>query len=59
MTRGTRSAHGGGHWDVQSPRGGYRNVYPGGSKPRGGKPPVSSYSNISIKEEGFFKNEKD
>lgn len=39
MTHGTRSAHGGGHWDVQSPRGGYRNVYPGGSKPRGGKPP--------------------
>ena len=30
--------HGGGHWDVQSPGGGYSNVYPGG-KIRGGKAP--------------------
>ena len=26
-----RGAHGGAHWDVQSPGGGYRNVYPGGA----------------------------
>lgn len=25
-------AHGGPHWDVQSPGGGYRNVYPGGNE---------------------------
>lgn len=31
-------AHGGGHWDVQSPGGGYSNVYPGG-KTRGGLAP--------------------
>jgi hypothetical protein len=30
------SAHGGPHWDVQKPGGGYVNVYPGG-KTRGGK----------------------
>ncbi|MBQ7380028.1 MAG: hypothetical protein IJW70_10185 [Clostridia bacterium] len=27
---GTGAAHGGGQWDVQSPGGGYTNVYPGG-----------------------------
>ena len=27
---GSPKAHGGPHWDVQSPGGGYRNVYPGG-----------------------------
>ena len=32
------SDHGGGHWDVQSPGGGYMNVYPGGST-RGGRVP--------------------
>jgi hypothetical protein len=26
----TGPAHGGAHWDVQTPGGGYRNVYPGG-----------------------------
>ena len=31
----TGDAHGGPHWDVQSPGGGYRNVYPGG-RVRGG-----------------------
>ena len=36
---GTRLGHGGGHWDVQSPGGGYTNIYPGG-KMRGGKPPL-------------------
>jgi RHS repeat-associated protein len=31
------TAHGGAHWDVQSPGGGYRNVYPGGAvRPGGG-----------------------
>ena len=35
---GSPEAHGGGHWDVQSPKGGYTNVYPGG-KIRGGKAP--------------------
>ena len=34
----TSQGHGGGHWDVQSPKGGYSNVYPGG-KIRGGKSP--------------------
>ncbi|QBG89999.1 polymorphic toxin type 37 domain-containing protein [Xanthomonas oryzae] len=29
-------AHGGPHWDVQKPGGGYDNVYPGGRK-RGGR----------------------
>jgi hypothetical protein len=28
---GSPNAHGGPHWDVQFPRGGYRNVYPGGA----------------------------
>ena len=41
---GSPQAHGGGHWDVQSPKGGYSNVYPGG-KARGGKAP---YPNISL-----------
>ena len=36
--------HSGGHWDVQSPKGGYTNVYPGG-KIRGGRKP---YPNIPI-----------
>ncbi len=35
---GSAGAHGGGHWDVQSPGGGYTNVYPGG-KIRGGQAP--------------------
>ena len=35
---GSSNAHSGGHWDVQSPKGGYTNVYPGG-KTRGGKIP--------------------
>lgn len=35
---GSPQGHGGGHWDVQSPSGGYSNVYPGG-KIRGGKAP--------------------
>ena len=35
---GSPQAHGGGHWDVQSPKGGYSNVYPGGNI-RGGKAP--------------------
>ena len=39
---GTPAAHGGGHWDVQSPNGnGYTNVYPGGGmSPGRGIPPV-------------------
>ncbi|MBR2344097.1 MAG: hypothetical protein IKA64_07580, partial [Clostridia bacterium] len=41
---GSKKGHGGGHWDVQSPKGGYINVYPGG-KVRGGKLP---YPNIGI-----------
>lgn len=41
---GSNGAHGGGHWDVQSPKGGYVNVYPGGII-RGGKAP---YPNILI-----------
>lgn len=41
---GSVGAHGGGHWDVQSPKGGYVNVYPGGMI-RGGKAP---YPNIPI-----------
>ena len=41
---GSSQGHGGGHWDVQSPKGGYLNVYPGG-KIRGGKLP---YPNIPI-----------
>ena len=41
---GSNGAHGGGHWDVQSPKGGYINVYPGGNV-RGGKAP---YPKISI-----------
>ncbi|NJS14089.1 MAG: hypothetical protein HC788_05080 [Sphingopyxis sp.] len=28
--KGSPGAHGGPHWDVQGPRGGYENVYPGG-----------------------------
>ena len=36
---GTPQGHGGGHWDVQSPGGGYTNVYPGSKTPRGGKAP--------------------
>ncbi len=32
------TAHGGPHWDVKGPRGGYINVYPGGNT-RGGKNP--------------------
>ena len=40
---GTSLAHGGGHWDVESPGGGYTNVYPRGGSgkggPRGGKAP--------------------
>ena len=35
---GYPEGHGGGHWDVQSPKGGYTNVYPGGMT-RGGKAP--------------------
>ena len=35
---GTKSGHGGGHWDVNSPKGGYTNVYPGGNT-RGGQKP--------------------
>ena len=35
---GSSSAHGGGHWDVQGPDGGYINVYPGGDT-RGGQAP--------------------
>ena len=41
---GTPQGHGGGHWDVQGPKGGYVNVYPGGNI-RGGKAP---YPNIKI-----------
>jgi len=41
---GSVGAHGGGHWDVQSPKGGYVNVCPGGII-RGGKAP---YPNIPI-----------
>ena len=41
---GSKQGHGGGHWDVQSPKGGYTNVYPGGMT-RGGKAP---YPQISI-----------
>ena len=36
---GSPAAHGGEHWDVQSPGGGYTNVYPGGII-RGGKAPL-------------------
>ena len=36
---GSSSGHGGGHWDVQSPKGGYTNIHPGSSTPRGGKAP--------------------
>ena len=42
---GSKSGHGGGHWDVQSPGGGYTNVYPGG-KVRGGKAPLPKLSII-------------
>ncbi|MEM6413085.1 MAG: polymorphic toxin type 37 domain-containing protein [Pseudomonadota bacterium] len=34
---GPGKAHGGPHWDVQRPGGGYTNVLPGGGR-RGGKP---------------------
>ena len=48
---GTPSAHGGGHWDVQSKDGnGYTNVYPGG-KSRGGKgsfPKLPSWMRLEI-----------
>jgi len=44
---GSKTGHGGGHWDVQSPGGGYTNVYPGGGV-RGGKPPLPHLS-ICIK----------
>ena len=42
---GSKLGHGGGHWDVQSPGGGYTNVYPGG-KVRGGKAPLPKFSII-------------
>ena len=35
---GSKNAHGGGHWDVQSPKGGYTNVYPDGKIREGKKP---------------------
>ncbi|MBQ7389734.1 MAG: hypothetical protein IJW02_01355 [Clostridia bacterium] len=41
---GSKDAHGGGHWDVESPKGGYINVYPGGQT-RGGEAP---YPNIPV-----------
>ena len=36
---GTKGAHPSGHWDVQSPRGGYINVFPGGGRVSGGESP--------------------
>lgn len=42
---GSSGAHPSGHWDVQSPRGGYTNIFPGKPTPKGGKKPYPHLPN--------------